>query len=186
MIFKEKQITLKNGSVAVLKTPSVEDAKGMLAYITRACGETDFLARYPEEWESMSVEREERWIKNLRESNSALAIACYVDNTIVGNCELTFQSGLKTAHRASVAIAILRDYWNLGIGSAMFTELISAAKANPGIKILELDFIEGNGRARALYEKFGFQIVGKRPNAFQLKNRRLLAEYFMQKELNAK
>ena len=38
----------------------------------------------------------------------------------------------------------------------------------------------------ALYEKYGFQIVGERPNAFKLKDGRLLKEYFMQKELKRK
>ena len=158
----------------------------MLTYIKKACDETDFLARYPEEWESMTVEREERWINSLRDSHGALAIACYVDNAIVGNCELSCKGGIKTAHRATVAIAILKDYWNLGIGSAMFTELIAAAQARPEIKILELEFVQGNDRAQALYEKFGFQIVGERPNAFQLKDGRLLKEYFMQKEIHTK
>ena len=46
--------------------------------------------------------------------------------------------------------------------------------------------MEGNERARALYEKYGFKIVGERPNAFKLKDGRLLKEYFMQKELKKK
>ena len=44
-----------------------------------AYGETDFLARYPEEWNSVSVESEEKWVRNLRESQSTLAITCYID-----------------------------------------------------------------------------------------------------------
>ena len=105
---------------------------------------------------------------------------------IAGNCEINFRGGIKTSHRATVAIAILKEYWNLGIGSAMFTELIAAAEARPEIEIVELEFVEGNDRAKALYEKYGFQIVGERPNAFKLKDGRLLKEYFMQKELKKK
>ena len=65
----------------------------------------------------------------------------------------------------------------------MFAELISVVEARPGIKIIELEFVEGNDRARTLYEKFGFKIVGERPNAFKLKDGSLLKEYFMQKEI---
>lgn len=115
-----------------------------------------------------------------------MAIACYIDGEIVGNCEISFRSGIKTSHRAGVAIAILKDYWNLGIGSAMFEELIGAAEARAETEIVELEFLEGNDRARALYEKYGFMIVGERPNAFKLKDGRLLKEYFMQKELRKK
>ena len=83
---------------------------------------------------------------------------------------------------ATVAIAILKEYWNCGIGSAMFAELISVAEARPEIEIIELEFVEGNDRARNLYEKFGFKIVGERPNAFKLKDGCLLKENFL-KEL---
>ena len=183
MIFEDKKITLKDGRTAILKTPCMEDAEKMLHYIKTACGETDFLARYPEEWNGVTVESEEKWVKNLRESQSTLAITCYIDGVIAGNCEINFRGGMKTSHRATVAIAILKEYWNLGIGSAMFTEMIATAEANPNTEIIELEFVEGNSRAQALYEKFGFRIVGSRPNAFKQKDGTVRGEYFMQKEL---
>ena len=39
----------------------------------------------------------------------------------------------------------------------MFQEMIKIAESNPDILQMELDFIEGNSRARALYEKDGIQ-----------------------------
>ena len=183
MIFEAKQITLKDGRTAILKTPCIEDAEKMLNYIKKSCGETDFLARYPEEWDGMTVENEERWVSNARSSPSTLAIACYIDGEIAGNCTINFRGGMKTSHRANIGIAILKDYWNLGIGSAMFTELIAAAESRPETEIVELEFVEGNDRAKALYEKYGFKIVGERPDAFKLKDGRLLKEYFMQKKI---
>ena len=183
MIFEDKKMILKDGRTAILKSPCVEDAEKLLNYIKKSCGETDFLARYPEEWEGATVESEEKWIQSRRNSRNALVITCYIDGEIAGNCEINFKGGIKTSHRAGVAIAILKEYWNLGIGSAMFAELMSAAEARPETEIVELEFLEGNDRARALYEKYGFQIVGERPNAFKLKDGRMQKEYFMQKEL---
>ena len=186
MIFEDKKIILKDGKTAILKTPCIEDAEKMLNYIKQSCGETDFLARYPEEWDGMTVESEEHWVNNIRNSQNTLAIACYINDEIAGNCEISFRGGIKTSHRATVAIAILKEYWNLGIGSAMFKELILAAENRTEIQIIELEFIEGNDLAKALYEKYGFKIVGERPNAFKLKDGRLLKEYFMQKDLRKK
>ena len=183
MIFEKKRIILKDGRAAILKTPDVEDGEKMLSFIKKACGETDYLIRYPEEFDNMSIEQEENWIRGLRSSANSLAIACYVDGEVIGNCEINFMSSLKTSHRASVHIALHKKYWNLGIGSAMFNELIATAKADPKIEIIELEFIEGNDRARALYEKFGFKIVGERPDAFKLKNGTMLKEFLMQKSL---
>ena len=181
MIFDEKKITLKDGRTAILKSPCVENAEKMLNFIKKSCGETDFLARYPEEW-SIDVEQEEVWVKRMLESPDILTMTCYVDNEVAGNCELRFKSGIKTSHRAEVAIAILREYWNLGIGSSMFSELISEARKR-GAKIMELEFMEGNERAKRLYEKFGFRVVSEKPNAYKLKDGTMRKEYYMQKYL---
>lgn len=48
MILQPIQIQLKDGRQAVLRSPEVVDAADLLAYITKACGETEFLARYPQ------------------------------------------------------------------------------------------------------------------------------------------
>ena len=181
MVFDEKKITLKNSQTALLKSPCIEDAEKMLNYIKKACAETDYLLRYPEEW-NISLEQEEEWVNRLRSSPDTLAITCYVDGEVAGNCEISFKGGMKTSHRATIAIAILRDYWNLGIGSAMFEELIAAAKER-GTEIMELEFIEGNERARHLYEKFEFRVVSEKPNAFKLKDGSFRKEFYMQKYL---
>ena len=181
MIFENKNITLKDGRTAILKTPCVCDAEQMLHYIQKSCGETEFLARYPEEW-NITVEQEEAWVNRLRNAPDSLAITCYVDGEVVGNCEINFRGGIKTSHRATVAIAVLKEYWNLGIGSAMFSELVAAAQER-GTEIMELEFIEGNDRARHLYEKFGFLVVAEKPNAFKLKDGSYRSEFYMQKYL---
>lgn len=181
MIFEEKKIILKNGKTAILKSPCVNDAEKMLNYIKKACDETDFLMRYPEEWD-INVEQEEAWVNRLRLSPDTLGITCYVDDEVAGNCEISFRSGMKTSHRAAIAIAILREYWNLGIGSAMFEELIAAAQKRE-TKLMELEFIEGNERAKHLYEKFGFRVVSERPNVIKLKDGTYLKEFYMQKYL---
>ncbi len=180
MIFNTKQITLKNGTTAVLKTPEIADAEQMLYLIRTVSGETEFLCGTAEDWAGMTVEQEEAWVKRNRESENALVITCFIDGKAAGTAEITFPGKKKTAHTASVGITILKAYWNLGIGSALFTELIAAARER-GTEIINLDFTEGNSRARYLYEKFGFKIVGVRPNMFKLPDGRYLGMYSMQK-----
>ena len=72
---------------------------------------------------------------------------------------------------------MLKEYWNQGIGTRLFQELIRIAEENPNLIQMELDFVEGNSRARALYEKMGFRITGVKPNAIRLKAGTLLNEY---------
>lgn len=181
MIFEEKIITLKDGREAILKSPCISDAEKLLELIKTASGETEYLLRYPEEL-NVSIEFEEEWINKKRSSPNALPITCYIDGSPIGTSEVSFKTGIKLSHRATIGISILKEYWGLGIGSAMFRELISEAEKH-GTEILELEFLEGNERGRRLYEKFGFEIVGYRPNAVKLKNGRYLSEIFMQKKL---
>ena len=49
MIFETKTVHLKTGEEAIFRAPQEADAPEVLAYLKKACGETEYLARYPEE-----------------------------------------------------------------------------------------------------------------------------------------
>ncbi len=183
MIFEEKKIILKDGTEAVLKTPEIKDAKTLLNNVKVTAVETDFFSRSIEDWDGFSVEDEEKWINNVRESKNALVITCFINGEAVGNCDITFKSSAKTLHRATVGIAIQKRCWNIGIGSAMFEELIKAAKEHEGTEFVDLELIEGNNRAKALYEKFGFKSVSVKPNFFKMKDGTYQNLVYMQKYL---
>lgn len=183
MIAKETEFTLKDGRIALLRSPREEDAAEMLGYIVRASGETEFLMRYPEEYDDFTLEQEKKFLGEAVLDRNRVMIACLVDGKIAGSCQITFCTGIKSRHRASVAIGLLKEYWNLGIGTRMFEEMINIAKARDGVRQIELDFIEGNSRARCLYEKMGFRITGVKPDAIRLKNGTFLNEYMMVKRL---
>jgi len=183
MIIREIEFELKDGRKALLRSPREEDIEGMLEYLYISSGETDFILRYPEECKKYTPESEKKVFENWNSSENEAAIVCIVDGKIAGNCHIGWDTRIKTGHRASVAIALLREFWNLGIGTKMFEELIRIATENERILQMELEFVEGNSRARALYEKMGFKIVSVHPDAIRLKDGKLLNEYFMIKKI---
>ena len=182
MIFTEKKITLKDGKAAILRSPHIEDAKQLISHLIMTCGESDFLTKYPEENARMTIEQEEEWIRSHLASPYALVICCEIDGKIAASCDLRFNSSIKLAHRVCLGITVQKQYWNIGIGSALFKEMIEASRSY-GVSIMELEFTEGNERAKHLYEKFGFRVVSEKPNAFRLKDGRMLSEFYMQKYL---
>ena len=119
-------------------------------------------------------------IQRSLDSSDSLMIVCTVNNMIAGNCQLVRRDGVKTRHRATVMIALLQDFWGLGIGSAMFSEMELAAK-ELGISQLELEMIEGNARAMALYQKMGFTVMAEHPDAIRLKDGSSRKAVFMRK-----
>lgn len=183
MIIQEIPFRLKDGRNALIRSPRDEDVQGVLDYLYRSAGETDFLLRYPEECSKYTAEGEKAFFDRINESDNEAMLLCLVEGKIAGNSQITWNQGIKTRHRASVAIALLREFWNQGIGTRLFQELIHIAEENKAITQIELDFIEGNSRARALYEKMGFRITGVKPNAIRLKDGTFRNEYSMIREI---
>ncbi len=183
MIVEPFPYTLKDGRKALIRSPRDEDIPGMLEYLRVSAGETDFLLRYPEECGKYTAEGEKELFDRINGSDNEAMLVCLVEGKIAGNCQISWSRGLKTRHRASVALAILKEYWNQGIGTRLLRELIRNAEKNENILQMELDFVEGNTRARALYEKMGFRITGVKPNAIRLKDGTMLNEYSMVREI---
>ena len=183
MIIREFEFTLKDGRKALIRSPKEEDIQGMLDYLYQSAEETDFVLRYPEECSRYTAEGERELFDRINRSDTEAMLVCLVEGIVAGNCQITWNNRIKTRHRASVAIALLRDYWNQGIGTRLFQELIKIAEDHENILQMELEFIEGNSRARALYEKMGFRITGVGVNAVRLKDGTLLNEYHMIREI---
>lgn len=183
MIIHEIPFLLKDGRRAVLRSPKPEDVPGMLEYLRISAGETEFILRYPEECGKYTPEKEQAFFDSVNASSRDAMLVCIVDGKVAGNCQITFLSSMKTRHRGSVAIALMKEFWGQGIGTRMFREMIRIGERDPYALQLELEFIEGNTRARALYEKMGFRITGMRPNGIRLKNGTFLNEYAMTRTL---
>ena len=183
MIIKDTEFVLKDGRKALLRSPKDEDIRGVLDYLYVSAGETEFILRYPEECGKYTYEGEKALFDRINASDNEAMLVCIVDGKVAGNCQITWKTGIKTRHRASVAIALLKEFWNLGIGTRMFEEMIRIAEANENLIQMELEFVEGNTRARALYEKMGFRITGINPNAIRLRDGTLLNEYCMIREI---
>ena len=191
MTINPVEFKLKDGRVAILKSPENEDIPGILDYLYTSAGETDFILRYPEECTRYTPEKEKELIDQMNRSEEEAMIICVVDGfeslvnsrKVAGNCSIHWKNRIKTKHRASIGIALIKEFWNLGIGTRMFEEMTRIAVSNPDLLQLELEYVEGNSRARALYEKMGFRIAGVRPDAIRLKDGTILNEYLMMKKL---
>ena len=181
MIYSDKEITLKDGRCALFRSPLVSDAAEMLDFLKCCAAETEFIIRYPEEC-TETVDDEANFLSSLISSCDKLMIVCTVYGEIAGNCQLSLNRRIKTAHRASIAIALKQKFWSLGIGSAMFSELIRIAGEH-NVTQLELEYVDGNERGAALYKKFGFDQYGVHPDAIRLKNGELRPLILMRRKI---
>lgn len=165
----QQQVTLKNGQVCTLRHPTAEDAQQIVDHMILTSAETDYMARYADEF-TMTAAQEAQYLTELEESDDAVMISAELNGEIVANAGFNPVAKLERCqHRAELGISIRRACWGLGIGAAILRALIDTAR-QAGYEQLELDVVETNARAIALYEKLGFVSYGLRENSFKYRD----------------
>lgn len=178
MLLSEKQAVLKDGTPCLLRTPRSEDAALFLEYLKTTAKQTPFLLRYPEEV-TLTVAEEQDFLEQQCAQPQSAFLSAWVDGRLAGNASC-YPAGtrLKVLHRAVFGIALLKDYWGLGLGRLLTQEIIGAARSI-GYEQLELEVAANNTRAIRLYEACGFVRYGTRPDAFRYKDGSYTDEHLM-------
>lgn len=166
MIFEEKTIKLKNDALCTLRPAEAKDAEAMIEYLKMVSSETPFLLRNEDEV-TFTVEGEEKLLESKKNEPREIMMVAEMDGNIAGNCSIMSSGSLRrVSHRCGLAIALKKAYWSLGIGSTMIDYACFLAK-EMGYEQVELEVVEGNHRAKSLYERLGFQETGKNIRALK-------------------
>lgn len=182
MIYPETTFTLKDGRVCVVRSAKPEDAEALVRYLKVTAAETPFLLREPEEAETMTVEHEEAFLCAAEQDPFSLMLVAFIDGEHAGNCSFSGHNKIKTRHRCDLAIALYQEFCGLGLGRKMIEIILDVAKKE-GYEQMELEVIDGNDRAKHLYESLGFVPYGVRPNAMKYKDGTYRDETLMVKTL---
>ena len=153
--------SLKDGRTLILRDPNLSDAQEMIDYLKIVGGETDFLLADENGIEGLTLEGEQSWITSTLTMPNTKMFVGTIDGEIVLVCDVRAADRSRIAHVGGVAISIKRDFWHLGIGSIAMRAMIDFAKDTGFLRMLSLEVHEGNGRAIALYKRFGFVEIGR-------------------------
>lgn len=179
-------VSLKDGRRCLLRSAGPEDAERALEQMVRVMGETDYLSRYPDEI-TMTVEEEAGFLMGMAGDPRSLMLLAFVEekhedglkDSLAGSALLYPVSPYeRQRHRAAFGVTILRVWWGLGIGTALLSAVIGAAR-EAGYQQIELAVTASNGRAVALYKRFGFTVYGVRERAFLYRDGRYADELLM-------
>lgn len=161
-----KTITLNNGAACCLRHGTERDGQLVLDNVRQTHSETDYLRTYPEE-NSLTAAEESRLLKEKSESETEVELLAVVDGVLAGTAGIEpVGRKEKVRHRAEFGISVLKEFWGLGIGSALLTACIECAKA-AGYSQLELHVAAENARALSLYQKAGFVEYGRNPKGYR-------------------
>lgn len=179
----ETRIYDLNGHKLVFRSAEKEDAKILLPYLRKICGETRFLVREPDECKEMTIEQEEAFINSHTDNERACLILAELDGEYIGNASFDVAGGSRrNLHRANIGIALYLDYTGMGIGKKLFALVLETIE-KIGFEAAELTVVEGNDRAIHMYESFGFVETGRIPRANKYDDGTYADDIFMVKAI---
>jgi RimJ/RimL family protein N-acetyltransferase len=109
---------------------------------------------------------EEEWIKR---SQNMLFIE--IENKLIGMGGFYADNKAKKAHVANlVSVFITKEFRGKGYGKILLQGIIEEIKKNPEYTKIEMGAITSQTNAIALYEKCGFQAVGKLTQTLKIDN----------------
>lgn len=178
-----EEITLKDGRKCILRNGTEADAKGALDVFILTHEQTDNLLTYPDEI-TMTVEDQEKYLREKTESENEIEIVAEVGGRIVGTAGIFCVGDKdKLRHRAEFGISIDGEYRGLGIGKGLTKACISCAE-KAGYAQIELDVVADNENAIALYKSAGFVEYGRNPRGFRSRHTGWQELVLMRKELD--
>lgn len=148
-----------------VKKASGEDAAAMLEYLKQIGGETENLT-FGAEGLLLTPEDEADFIAHAANSRDEVMLVAKNGDRIVGDASLT-RLPRRMKHRGDLGIAVIKEYWNKGVGSMLLSAVIEFARENR-FKIIDLQVRSDNAAAIHLYEKFGFERIGTHPSFFNI------------------
>lgn len=104
-----------------------------------------------------TVEQRVAFIGGLRPTD--LYLVAEHRKRVVGALLLRRQPAAYLQHHALLGVELHRDFRGVGVGSAMI-QWATAWGRNNGLEMIRLGVLDSNVRAKALYERLGFQPTG--------------------------
>lgn len=182
MNYTLRTVTLKDGRTAAMQSPTDAHAEQMISYMKAMSAETECVGRYPEEIIE-TIDYESDLLNSTLSSPNSVQISIFADGIIAANATIAPYSGrIKFRHRAVFGIAVLKEYWGLGMGRLLTEACIKCAK-DMGYLQIELTALEDNAKGISLYKSVGFEQWGRLEGGSHLKDGSIKTEIYMVKHL---
>lgn len=151
--------TTKDGKLFIIREATDQDAAGLIEYLNRIGGESDFLLAGADEWD-ITVAEEKKFLNEMNSNPNNLFRIAELAGEIAGVVSLKALSSKRVAHNCELGVSVRKKYWHQGIGSALMREAIAYARQSGTLKVIHLMVFASNHPAIALYQKLGFETIG--------------------------
>lgn len=158
---------LRNDKKLSIRRAEERDARQLIDMYNRLGMETDFLTYGMDDY-YFNQDQERQIIYNINSKENCIYIVGIIDGKIVGNLSFVASQRKRLMHRGELGIAVLKDYWNIGVGNCLMDYFFKWAQSTDKIKKVELQVRADNINAINLYLKWGFKFEGKIENGIMV------------------
>lgn len=170
-----KSYPTKNGRIVIVREASEEDAKAITDVVNSVASEKCYIV--PEK----SREDWDKAVSEMRDKGRGLLVVAQVDGKVVGMGHLTKGRWEKNMHVGFLGMVILKEFREIGIGTAIMDYMTRWARQEQLEKI-SLSVFSTNKRAIRLYQKFGFESEATIKRQYKIEGK-YVDELFMRKFL---
>ena len=160
------QVVLSDGQVATIGRVVESDAAAVLDHLEQLAGESDYLTFGPGEL-GLTLDQQRAYIAALQDGTSGFMIKVEVAGTLVAFAAIKRTPRPRIAHVGEFGLAIARACWGRGLGKVLCEIVIGEAR-RLGLTRIELRVRADNQRARRLYDRVGFAVLGRASRAFRV------------------
>lgn len=150
----------------IVREAKLADAKQLICYVRELAEEPDVdILLSPGEFKFTSAQ-EQKVIKEYADAKNSIMLVAETTGKIIGALHCKGGEYEVIRHRVTLGMSVRKDWRNKGVGTELLTKAIEWANNTGIITRLELGVYARNEIAICLYERFGFQIEGKKRKAF--------------------
>lgn len=147
-----------------IRAATVSDAAELHSLNTLVRRETPWLLLEPNE--GMDLQAQARALERPAAAHQRILLA-FCDGALAGYLGATRGQFNRNRHVATIAMAVAKAYWNLGIGKGLIRSVLSWARESD-VRRIELTVCSENSRAIGLYQASGFTVEGIRRGSFRV------------------
>lgn len=142
-----------------------EDAESLIAYVQALTEEEDIdIGLSPGEFQ-MTEQQERQFILDVAAEGNSIMLLALAGGEIVGQLTLKGRPRRAVRHSTVLSMSVKKGWRSRGIGNCLMQAAVAYARECGAIRRIELFVFARNAGAIHLYEKFGFQVEGRRRGA---------------------
>lgn len=176
---KEQKIECKDGKPIVLRSAKPSDANKINDLTSEIFRTSDYLITTPEEFSSFNEDQQKERLMRYESDEGCILLVAEYNRELIGM--LDFQNGKRKriAHKGVFGMSVRSSWRNKGVGKILLEGLIQWVKEHASIEVINLEVIEANKSAVALYSQMNFETTGREPYGVKLSDGKFLPHLSM-------